>query len=137
MACSNDNSGSTSGSYTSKTLPSGTNASSSRINISSTSQSVQPSASASTTTFYTKSSAVPSTTSTAAIISSRCASTLPWSPSVAYTGGGNVYYNNAIWRAKWWSQNDVPGGIAGVWEKVESCEPERTLYSRSILRGKI
>ncbi|KAG1463225.1 hypothetical protein G6F55_002515 [Rhizopus delemar] len=134
MACSNDNSGSTSGSYTSKTLPSGTNASSSRINISSTPQSVQPSASMSTTTFYTKSSAVPSTTSTAAIISSRCASTLPWSPSVAYTGGVNVYYNNAIWRAKWWSQNDVPGGIAGVWEKVESCEPERTLSSRSILK---
>lgn len=46
-----------------------------------------------------------------------------------------VYYQDAVWKAKWWSQNDIPGGVAGVWEKADACGQSRTLSARSIIEG--
>ncbi len=44
-----------------------------------------------------------------------------WSSSIAYTGGQQVSYNGHNWTAKWWTQNDVPGGPAGVWTDNGPC----------------
>ncbi|KAI9277836.1 glycoside hydrolase superfamily [Sporodiniella umbellata] len=67
--------------------------------------------------------------------SPECENAKLWSSSAIYTGGNNAYYNGAIWKAKWWSQNDIPGGTMGVWEKVGACENEVLLSSQSILEG--
>ncbi|KAH9847234.1 glycoside hydrolase superfamily [Lenzites betulinus] len=40
---------------------------------------------------------------------------------VAYVGGNQVSYNGHLWTAKWWSYNDVPGGLAGVWTDNGAC----------------
>ena len=43
-----------------------------------------------------------------------------WSSSQVYTGGAMVIYEGGIYRAKWWTQGDVPnaGGDASPWEYV-------------------
>ncbi|SMC16199.1 Carbohydrate binding domain-containing protein [Andreprevotia lacus DSM 23236] len=42
-----------------------------------------------------------------------------WSPTTVYTGGEVVSYNGQDWRAKWWTQNNVPGADQwGPWELV-------------------
>lgn len=38
-----------------------------------------------------------------------------------YVGGNEVIYNGSLWQAKWWTQGDVPGGPAGVWQLLGSC----------------
>ncbi|GHO47066.1 chitinase [Ktedonospora formicarum] len=50
-----------------------------------------------------------------------CAGVATWSPTIAYVGGNKVIYNGSLWQAKWWTQNDVPGGAAGVWTLLGSC----------------
>ncbi|GAA1948331.1 chitinase [Kitasatospora viridis] len=45
----------------------------------------------------------------------------PWNSGTAYTGGQSVSYNGHTWTAKWWTQNDVPGGQAGVWTDNGPC----------------
>ncbi|HEY4453432.1 MAG TPA: carbohydrate-binding protein [Pseudonocardiaceae bacterium] len=44
-----------------------------------------------------------------------------WVSSTAYTGGQEVSYNGHTWTAKWWTQNDTPGGPAGVWTDDGPC----------------
>jgi chitinase len=41
--------------------------------------------------------------------------------TTAYTGGQQVSYNGHTWTAKWWTENDTPGGPAGVWTDNGSC----------------
>ncbi|KAK9720425.1 hypothetical protein K7432_004121 [Basidiobolus ranarum] len=51
-----------------------------------------------------------------------CAGTSEWKSNVAYNGGNKVIYNNQLWEAKWWSQNDKPGNNgANVWISFGSC----------------
>lgn len=38
-----------------------------------------------------------------------------WDSSKVYTGGMCVSYNGATYTAKWWTQNETPGGSSGVW----------------------
>lgn len=33
----------------------------------------------------------------------------PWVSTQVYLGGNEVSYNNSVYRAKWWTQGDVPG----------------------------
>lgn len=42
----------------------------------------------------------------------------PWSAKTIYTGGEIVLYKNGRYRAKWWTQNEVPkkNDTWGVWE---------------------
>lgn len=40
-----------------------------------------------------------------------------WSSSQIYTAGMTVKYHGVMYRAKWWTQGDVPGQ-SDVWEKV-------------------
>ncbi|HWL87621.1 MAG TPA: carbohydrate-binding protein [Polyangiaceae bacterium] len=44
-----------------------------------------------------------------------------WNASTAYTGGSVVSFNGHKWTAKWWTQNDTPGGAAGVWTDDGPC----------------
>jgi chitinase len=42
-----------------------------------------------------------------------------WSSSAVYTGGQRVSYNGAVYEAKWWTQNNVPGSDQwGPWKLV-------------------
>ena len=50
-----------------------------------------------------------------------CTGVAAWSSGVAYTGGTKVTYNGSLWQAKWWTENDVPGGSAGVWTSTSKC----------------
>ncbi len=50
-----------------------------------------------------------------------CSGVAAWNPSIAYVGGNTVTYNGQLWQAKWWTENDVPGGAAGVWTLLRSC----------------
>ncbi|MFL6073531.1 MAG: glycosyl hydrolase family 18 protein [Mycobacteriales bacterium] len=45
-----------------------------------------------------------------------------WNSSTAYTGGQEVTYNGHTWKAKWWTQGDVPGNNSqGVWTDEGAC----------------
>ncbi|WP_415839470.1 carbohydrate-binding protein, partial [Nocardioides zeicaulis] len=46
-----------------------------------------------------------------------------WSASAVYTAGNQVTYSGRTYRAKWWTQNEVPGttGQWGVWEDQGAC----------------
>lgn len=66
-----------------------------------------------TTTKSTSTTTSPSPTSTSGTVS--CAGVAAWQTGVAYVGGNEVTYGGDLWTAKWWSENDVPGGAAGDW----------------------
>ncbi|KAH7918608.1 glycoside hydrolase family 18 protein [Leucogyrophana mollusca] len=63
----------------------------------------------------------PSASPTTSPVSGNCAGTMPWDSKIAYSGGQTVTYNDHIWLAKWWTQNDVPGGPSGVWKDSGAC----------------
>ena len=44
-----------------------------------------------------------------------------WSSTTAYTTGQVVSYGGDQWTAKWWTENDLPGGPAGVWTSDGPC----------------
>ncbi|KAG2034673.1 glycoside hydrolase superfamily [Suillus americanus] len=71
----------------------------------------------SVTTTSTTSSASPTTTS--GTIS--CTGVAAWQSGVAYVGGDEVTYSGDLWTAKWWSENDVPGGVSGDWANDGVC----------------
>jgi chitinase len=45
----------------------------------------------------------------------------PWSAGAVYTGGMAASYNGHNWSAKWWTQNETPGGASGVWADQGGC----------------
>ncbi|MFG5718152.1 carbohydrate-binding protein [Streptomyces murinus] len=45
-----------------------------------------------------------------------------WNSSTAYTGGTEVSYEQHNWKAKWWTQNEVPGASTwGPWQDEGAC----------------
>ncbi len=44
-----------------------------------------------------------------------------WSSTAIYVNGNQVSYNAHTWQAKWWTQGDIPGGPAGVWQDLGPC----------------
>jgi len=73
--------------------------------------------SSSSSSSSTKTSSAPSSTPT----SGGCAGVGAWQTGIAYVGGQSVTYNGQLWTAKWWTENDTPGGLAGVWTDEGSC----------------
>ncbi|GLB36782.1 putative lytic transglycolase [Lyophyllum shimeji] len=61
-----------------------------------------------------------------------CAGVAPWSSSVAYTGGQQVTYNGHLWTAKWWTQADTPGGVAGVWTDNGACSAKLVATAQAV-----
>ncbi|MFZ6749195.1 glycoside hydrolase family 19 protein [Undibacterium sp. Ren11W] len=45
----------------------------------------------------------------------------PWLASKVYTAGNYALSNKSVWRAKWWTQNEIPGTSA-VWEARAASE---------------
>ncbi|WP_103070075.1 glycosyl hydrolase family 18 protein [Aquimarina sediminis] len=43
-----------------------------------------------------------------------------WVSSIAYNGGDQVYHSTKIYKAKWWTEGETPGG-SSVWEFVSDC----------------
>ena len=59
-------------------------------------------------------------TPVAAAATTTCAD--PWSPTPAYGGGATVSYDGQNYRAKWWTQNNVPGAEQyGPWASLGAC----------------
>ncbi|KAK9764190.1 hypothetical protein K7432_008507 [Basidiobolus ranarum] len=51
-----------------------------------------------------------------------CVGVTGWSPTLAYRGTQKVTYNNHLWKAKWWTQNDAPGNnTQKVWFDQGQC----------------
>ncbi|MEU1339638.1 carbohydrate-binding protein [Streptomyces sp. NPDC090075] len=45
-----------------------------------------------------------------------------WSSTAVYTAGNEVSYNSHNWKAKWWTQNEVPGASEwGPWQDEGAC----------------
>ncbi|KAJ8594091.1 glycoside hydrolase [Rhizopogon salebrosus TDB-379] len=82
-----------------------------------TSSSTSTTSHTTTTATSTTSSASPTTTHT----TGSCSGVAAWQTGVAYVGGNEVTYNGDLWTAKWWSENDVPGGSAGDWTDDGPC----------------
>ena len=55
-----------------------------------------------------------------------CSGIAAWNSTTAYTGGSQVTFNGELWQAKWWTQGDTPGGPAGVWTLLGSCNGQVT-----------
>ncbi|KAJ2930547.1 hypothetical protein H1R20_g6535, partial [Candolleomyces eurysporus] len=51
----------------------------------------------------------------------QCAGVADWSPATVYLGGDKASYNGRLWTAKWWTQNETPGGASGVWTDNGAC----------------
>lgn len=45
---------------------------------------------------------------------------LTWTASWTYTGGETVVHNGEVFRAKWWTRNQVPGDPWGPWQSLGS-----------------
>ncbi|HYO71530.1 MAG TPA: carbohydrate-binding protein [Archangium sp.] len=46
-----------------------------------------------------------------------------WVSSQAYVAGNQVTYGGKLWRAKWWTQNEVPSTVEwGPWAFVSNCQ---------------
>ncbi|NER13017.1 hypothetical protein GWK08_06175 [Leptobacterium flavescens] len=48
-----------------------------------------------------------------------------WDSATAYTGGQEAIYENRLYRAKWWTQNNIPPqslGNGNPWEFVQDCD---------------
>lgn len=63
----------------------------------------------------------PTSTTTTPPTGNSCNGIPAWNSQTAYNGGAQVSYNGHEWTAKWWTEDDVPGGPAGVWTDDGAC----------------
>ncbi|KAJ3837818.1 glycoside hydrolase [Lentinula raphanica] len=84
--------------------------------------------SAPTTTMTTKTTKTTTTSTTTSVPSGgSCAGVSAWVSTKAYVGGSKVTYNGHLWSAKYWSEADAPGGVAGDWTDDGPCTTAGTL----------
>ncbi|MBM5569999.1 MULTISPECIES: glycoside hydrolase family 19 protein [Deefgea] len=70
----------------------------------------------------------------AAICSIQVMAAPAWNSSTAYTGGQIVTYAGQDYKAKWWTQNNVPGAEQwGPWELISSGTPAPTATAKPAL----
>ena len=58
-----------------------------------------------------------------------CNGIAAWSATAVYTSGNQVVYNNKVYEAKWWSQNEQPDiniGDGKVWKYISDCSGSST-----------
>ena len=46
-----------------------------------------------------------------------------WTPSRVFTTGDVVVYNGTMYKAMWWTRNQVPGGVGGPWSELPAPVP--------------
>jgi len=51
-----------------------------------------------------------------------------WDSSIAYNGGDQVYYSQKIYKAKWWTHNNVPD-TSNQWEYISDCIQQKSSLS--------
>lgn len=61
------------------------------------------------------------TTVTTTSPSTSCTGIKYWRKSSIYVKGDQVKHKGHLWMAKWWTQNDIPGGDANAWLDEGSC----------------
>ncbi|EIN09820.1 glycoside hydrolase [Punctularia strigosozonata HHB-11173 SS5] len=101
-------------------VPTSSTVSSSKTSTTSTSTSKTTSTTSKPASTSTTTSSAPSTTTSTAT-SGSCAGVAAWQSNVAYTGGEQVTFNGHLWTAKWWTEADQPGGVAGDWTDDGAC----------------
>ncbi|KAG1880906.1 glycoside hydrolase family 18 protein [Suillus subluteus] len=90
-----------------------------------------PMPSTTTTTGTTTTSTSTTTTSTSTSTpGTTCTGVAAWTTGVAYTGGDEVTYDGYLWTASWWTENDTPGGAAGVWVNDGACTSTATARAK-------
>ena len=58
-----------------------------------------------------------------------CNGIAAWSATAVYTSGNQVVYNNKVYEAKWWTQNEQPDinlGDGKVWKYISDCSGSGT-----------
>jgi chitinase len=45
-----------------------------------------------------------------------------WDPDTAYDGGTRVVYDDALWKAEWWTRGREPAATKSVWTKIGDCD---------------
>jgi chitinase len=50
-----------------------------------------------------------------------CGTVAAWASTAVYKAGDQVAYKGQIYKAGWWTLNDIPGGSTGVWTVVGPC----------------
>ncbi|EAU66401.1 glycosyl hydrolase family 18 protein [Stigmatella aurantiaca] len=51
-----------------------------------------------------------------------CAGVAAWQSTQVYVKDDKATYSGKLWRAKWWTQNEVPSGVEwGPWESLGGC----------------
>ncbi|CAE6354217.1 unnamed protein product [Rhizoctonia solani] len=68
----------------------------------------------------TRTTTAPPTTTTKPPTSG-CGSLSAWRSDIAYVAGNTVSYNGHKWTAKWWNQNENPGGASDAWTDNGAC----------------
>ncbi|GAA1911616.1 chitinase [Streptomyces sodiiphilus] len=64
---------------------------------------------------------LPMTSANATGASASAACATAWNPATVYWGGDTASHNGRNWRARWWTQNETPGGGSGVWADQGPC----------------
>ncbi|KAG1734932.1 glycoside hydrolase family 18 protein [Suillus paluster] len=82
------------------------------------------------TSTATSTATTSTSTSTSTPVTGTCAGIAAWTTGVAYTGGAEVTYGGDLWTAKWWTENDTPGGSAGVWTNDGACTSTATAAAK-------
>jgi len=76
-------------------------------------------------TTISSSTIIPATTTTSTSLPSptagSCANMAEWTDSVIYTAGVYVIYDDQLWKANQWNDDEVPGGASGAWNLVFAC----------------
>jgi len=53
---------------------------------------------------------------------SPCDGVPSWSATIPYIGGNLVVYQGHLWKARYWTQGDIPGQIVfGPWDDMGAC----------------
>ncbi|KAE9403606.1 glycoside hydrolase family 18 protein [Gymnopus androsaceus JB14] len=84
------------------------------------------SSSSHTTTVSTPTSSTPSSTTSLAS-NGNCAGISAWVNSVAYEPDSQVTFDGDLWTSTEWSDDEIPGGAAGIWVNNGACTTEATL----------
>lgn len=42
----------------------------------------------------------------------------PWNAATVFNSGDRVLYQNSLWQASWWTQNQKPGDPNGPWQEI-------------------
>ncbi|KAG6372994.1 glycoside hydrolase family 18 and carbohydrate-binding module family 5 protein [Boletus reticuloceps] len=89
-----------------------------------TTSSTSPSLPPTPTLTLTTSTHAPTPTSTSSTppYSCLCEDVSPWMIMAIYIGGDEAVYDGHLWTAKWWTESDPPGGLAGVWVDEGTCD---------------